>query len=58
MGLTKLTTDEVIRDDETHLQNKGLMVRMPLMRTFGPFNATNKHPGRLRNQLYEPLEVH
>ena len=24
MGLTKLTTDEVIRDDETHLQKKGL----------------------------------
>ena len=23
MGLTKLTTDEVIRDDETHLQKKG-----------------------------------
>ena len=23
MGLTKLTADEVIRDDETHLQNKG-----------------------------------
>ena len=47
MGLTKLTTDEVIRDDETHLQNKGSMVRMPLMRTFGPFNAANKYFGRL-----------
>ena len=46
MGLTKLTTNEVIRDDETHLQNKGSTGAYAT----NEVNATNKHSRRLQNQ--------
>ena len=41
MGLTKLTMDEVMRNDKTRLQKKSSISAYTTARTFGPFNATN-----------------